>query len=129
MWTLYQIVFFIAFVLCMPTVIIFISAFEPMLYPIIIMLVFIQILAVNRFAIVFRERNIPDVPALVLIQKQLSFQQNPLQCAICLDLMTESQAVTVLPCQHWFHNECITDWLKQKQICPYKCEPHHGVIV
>jgi E3 ubiquitin-protein ligase DOA10 len=42
------------------------------------------------------------------------------QCAICLSEFEESQSVSPLPCniKHYFHTECLEQWMKTKQECP-----------
>ena len=52
--------------------------------------------------------------------------QNPLPgapvdrdcCSICLVEFEEGENVTVLPCRHFYHNECIDSWLKRNCACP-----------
>jgi len=39
-------------------------------------------------------------------------------CAVCLCDMELNQSVRVLNCQHCFHSDCITIWLKQRASCP-----------
>ena len=45
---------------------------------------------------------------------------NESECAICLCEFKEDQEVTPLPCdiRHYFHTECIKNWLKEKTKCP-----------
>ncbi len=40
------------------------------------------------------------------------------ECTICIDDMGVGDEVTVLPCKHWFHNECVVLWLRQHNTCP-----------
>jgi len=40
------------------------------------------------------------------------------ECTICIDEMHRDDDVTVLPCTHWFHGECVTLWLKEHNTCP-----------
>lgn len=40
------------------------------------------------------------------------------ECTICIDEMHRGDDVTVLPCTHWFHGECVTLWLKEHNTCP-----------
>ncbi|KAK4217862.1 hypothetical protein QBC37DRAFT_369690 [Rhypophila decipiens] len=40
------------------------------------------------------------------------------ECTICIDDMQRGDEVTVLPCTHWFHGECVTLWLKEHNTCP-----------
>jgi hypothetical protein len=39
-------------------------------------------------------------------------------CVICMDLMEKNQEILVLPCNHYFHNSCINNWLLNYN---YKC--------
>ena len=41
------------------------------------------------------------------------------ECSICMDDVEIGQEVTVLPCNHWFHGECVTSWLKEHDTCPH----------
>lgn len=40
------------------------------------------------------------------------------ECTICIDDMHLGDEVTVLPCNHWFHGECVVLWLKEHNTCP-----------
>ena len=40
------------------------------------------------------------------------------ECAICHDRFAASSHATTLPCQHVFHGECITQWLRLRNNCP-----------
>ena len=40
------------------------------------------------------------------------------ECTICIDDLVKGDEVTVLPCKHWFHGECVTLWLKEHNTCP-----------
>lgn len=40
------------------------------------------------------------------------------ECTICIDDLNKGDEVTVLPCSHWFHGECVTLWLKEHNTCP-----------
>ncbi|CAK9037620.1 E3 ubiquitin-protein ligase MBR2 (HAL3-interacting protein 1 homolog) (AtHIP1) (MED25-binding RING-H2 protein 2) (RING-H2 finger MBR2) (RING-type E3 ubiquitin transferase MBR2) [Durusdinium trenchii] len=37
---------------------------------------------------------------------------------ICLEIPGSGEAVTTLPCCHWYHTECIREWLLHAQLCP-----------
>lgn len=45
---------------------------------------------------------------------------NMKECAICMGEFDEDSEVTPLPCniQHYFHNECVTSWMKEQTKCP-----------
>ncbi|KAI0425111.1 hypothetical protein F5Y09DRAFT_322569 [Xylaria sp. FL1042] len=40
------------------------------------------------------------------------------ECTICIDEVKVGDEVIVLPCRHWFHEECASLWLKQHNSCP-----------
>ncbi|KAI8607421.1 hypothetical protein BC830DRAFT_1249204, partial [Chytriomyces sp. MP71] len=40
------------------------------------------------------------------------------KCAICLTEFEAGEAVSGLPCLHWFHGVCIKTWLKDSKVCP-----------
>ncbi|KAI1177486.1 hypothetical protein F4777DRAFT_207415 [Nemania sp. FL0916] len=40
------------------------------------------------------------------------------ECTICIDEVKVGDEVVVLPCGHWFHEECASLWLKQHNSCP-----------
>mmetsp|Transcript_57768 Transcript_57768/g.79322 ORF Transcript_57768/g.79322 Transcript_57768/m.79322 type:complete len:91 (+) Transcript_57768:135-407(+) len=40
-------------------------------------------------------------------------------CAICLEEYDSNSQVTQLNCNHVFHTECIKEWAKTNNICPY----------
>jgi hypothetical protein len=39
-------------------------------------------------------------------------------CIICIDELHLGDEVTVLPCKHWFHGECVVTWLERHNTCP-----------
>ena len=39
-------------------------------------------------------------------------------CVICLEQMAVGCEVTVLPCFHRFHSNCVGSWLKHSKLCP-----------
>ncbi|KAL6235230.1 hypothetical protein BDW75DRAFT_146396 [Aspergillus navahoensis] len=41
------------------------------------------------------------------------------ECSICMDAVKVGDEVTVLPCTHWFHPQCIELWLNQHNSCPH----------
>lgn len=40
------------------------------------------------------------------------------ECTICIEELHVGDEVTVLPCKHWFHGECVSLWLKEHNTCP-----------
>ena len=39
-------------------------------------------------------------------------------CSICLEDFKIREKVAVLPCIHFFHNNCIKNWIKKQNTCP-----------
>tara|TARA_R110002050_G_scaffold278936_4_gene425236 strand:+ start:1908 stop:2309 length:402 start_codon:yes stop_codon:yes gene_type:complete len=39
-------------------------------------------------------------------------------CIICLQQYELDEHLLFLPCNHYFHEECIRSWLKEKKSCP-----------
>ncbi|KUI68551.1 putative RING finger protein P32A8.03c [Cytospora mali] len=52
------------------------------------------------------------------IDKEMMDDNGKAECTICIDEMHLGDEVTVLPCKHWFHGECVTLWLKEHNTCP-----------
>lgn len=52
------------------------------------------------------------------LDKEMMGESNKVECTICIDEMQIGDEVTVLPCKHWFHGECVTLWLKEHNTCP-----------
>lgn len=55
-------------------------------------------------------------------QEMLGAEGNA-ECSICMDDVVLGQEVTVLPCKHWFHGDCVTAWLKEHDTCPHCRSP------
>ena len=41
------------------------------------------------------------------------------ECSVCMDNVLVGDEVTVLPCSHWFHGDCVGAWLKEHDTCPH----------
>lgn len=41
------------------------------------------------------------------------------ECSICMDEVSVDEEVTVLPCKHWFHHQCVAAWLVEHDTCPH----------
>ena len=51
----------------------------------------------------------------IFINKQTT---NFKECVICLEEMTENQALTLIRCSHIYHKECLEEWIYKNSICP-----------
>lgn len=40
------------------------------------------------------------------------------ECSICIDSFSEGHQLRLLPCNHYFHKECIDTWLRRGFRCP-----------
>lgn len=64
------------------------------------------------------ENAIRSLPKKKIDQQMLGTEGNT-ECSICMDNVELGTEVTVLPCTHWFHYDCIEAWLKQHNTCPH----------
>lgn len=65
------------------------------------------------------------------LDKDMIGESDKVECTICIDEMHEGDEVTVLPCKHWFHGECVVLWLKEHNTCPIcrsPIETHDGNV-
>ena len=53
------------------------------------------------------------------VEKNMLDDRGKAECSICMDAVELEDQVTVLPCKHWFHETCITAWLKEHNTCPH----------
>lgn len=63
------------------------------------------------------EEAITALP-LIKIDREHLDEQGKAECSICMDSVDIGVEVTMLPCNHWFHGECIKSWLKEHDTCP-----------
>ncbi|KAL8814687.1 MAG: hypothetical protein Q9223_006104, partial [Gallowayella weberi] len=67
------------------------------------------------------------------IDQEMLGSDGKAECSVCMDNVELGDEVTVLPCHHWFHDECVSAWLKEHDTCPHcrqgimpKDPPHSG---
>lgn len=60
-----------------------------------------------------------NVPRMVFEELDASIQSQQDTCAICMNKFEKRTRVDVLPCSHVFHPQCITQWTRSKNTCPY----------
>ncbi|CAK0891501.1 unnamed protein product, partial [Prorocentrum cordatum] len=39
-------------------------------------------------------------------------------CTICLQAPQQDEVLVTLPCGHWYHSDCIREWLGVARLCP-----------
>jgi hypothetical protein len=53
------------------------------------------------------------------VDKEMLGTEGKAECSICMEPVELGTEVTVLPCKHWFHYNCIEMWLSQHNTCPH----------
>lgn len=64
------------------------------------------------------EAAIKSLPTRPIEKKDLG-ENGTADCSICMDSVQPGELVTVLPCEHWFHGDCIKAWLGEHDTCPH----------
>ncbi|CAP70313.1 uncharacterized protein PODANS_3_3960 [Podospora anserina S mat+] len=57
------------------------------------------------------------------VDAELLGPEGKAECTICIDEFKMGDEVTVLPCSHWYHGECVVLWLKEHNTCPICRKP------
>ncbi|KIW35688.1 uncharacterized protein PV07_02372 [Cladophialophora immunda] len=57
------------------------------------------------------------------VDREMLGEEGKAECSICMDNVELNNEVTVLPCNHWFHGDCVTAWLKEHDTCPHCRKP------
>lgn len=52
------------------------------------------------------------------LEKERTEEEEAEQCAVCRVEFESEDEVKKLPCGHYYHPECVGQWLQQKKICP-----------
>lgn len=55
---------------------------------------------------------------LVALTKAMQGDKEIANCSICMEKSELGEFVTLMHCDHWFHEECITAWLNEHNTCP-----------
>ncbi|KAF3055645.1 putative RING finger protein P32A8.03c [Daldinia childiae] len=63
------------------------------------------------------EEAIANLPKKKLDEEMLGPELKG-ECTICIDEVKVGDEAVVLPCKHWFHEQCAVLWLKQHNTCP-----------
>ena len=71
-----------------------------------------------------QEKRLIDIARKLSIEKE-KFDPNKelhkefCSCRVCLEDYKEGEELGVLPCNHFFHYNCVQEWGKRKPNCPY----------
>ena len=55
----------------------------------------------------------------VLVEEKMMGNDGKAECSVCMENVQIRDEVTMLPCKHWFHGECVGAWLKEHNTCPH----------
>ena len=55
----------------------------------------------------------------VKIEKDMVDEEDGVVCPICMSSVPLGSYMTILPCSHYFHGDCIIRWLEKVSACPY----------
>ena len=62
--------------------------------------------------------NMSELLEEVNVTEKILEKKEQEECAICLGDFELNEKICYLPCFHFFHAECIKDYIKKKPICP-----------
>ncbi|KAI4725026.1 hypothetical protein E4T49_07240 [Aureobasidium sp. EXF-10728] len=62
---------------------------------------------------------IASLPQKTITKDDLDETTAKADCSICMDEALIGSQVTCLPCDHWFHPDCIKAWLGEHDTCPH----------
>eukprot|EP00547_Thalassionema_nitzschioides_P014463 CAMPEP_0194247492 /NCGR_PEP_ID=MMETSP0158-20130606/16654_1 /TAXON_ID=33649 /ORGANISM="Thalassionema nitzschioides, Strain L26-B" /LENGTH=253 /DNA_ID=CAMNT_0038983597 /DNA_START=56 /DNA_END=817 /DNA_ORIENTATION=- len=69
------------------------------------------------------KKEISKLPSLKFCKETMAKGKDEndcgVKCLVCQFPYEESENVRKLPCGHYFHDECIDQWLSAKDFCPY----------
>lgn len=64
------------------------------------------------------EQDINALPRVNVTEDMLG-PEHTAECSICMDEVNLGEEVTMLPCKHWFHHQCVSAWLSEHDTCPH----------
>ncbi|KAI8941670.1 hypothetical protein NX059_002882 [Plenodomus lindquistii] len=64
------------------------------------------------------QSDIESLPRKKVTEDMLG-PEHTAECSICMDEVALDEEVTVLPCKHWFHHQCVAAWLVEHDTCPH----------
>lgn len=57
------------------------------------------------------------------VTTEMMNEDGKVECSICMEELAVGEEITVLPCDHFFHPQCIKSWLKEHNTCPHCRKP------
>lgn len=65
------------------------------------------------------EEKINQLELHTIDEKDLESDRYKKECSICLNDYELNETIKILECSHFFHSECIDQWFKYGNTCPY----------
>ena len=53
------------------------------------------------------------------VEEKMMGNDGRAECSVCMENVEVGDEVTMLPCKHWFHGDCVGAWLKEHNTCPH----------
>ena len=60
---------------------------------------------------------INELPEMT-VNENTKIPEDKTECMICLSNFQLNEKVKIMPCTHFFHTGCITQWFKNNDTCP-----------
>lgn len=77
--------------------------------------IFGQVLGNSSFT--RRPETAEELPVVNLTAEELT-ERGLVVCAICREKLAPSERLSELPCRHYYHKDCISSWLTNRNTCP-----------
>jgi len=68
------------------------------------------------------KNEIAKLPSMKFCKKMVEGKDENdagVKCLVCQFAYEEEETIRILPCKHYFHHECVDQWLMAKDFCPY----------
>jgi len=99
-----------------------------------VLLIFFVLIKIVRFERVDNEDRARQRAYMAIVEDTLDIQAfsnklklegyNEVCCPICYEDYIENESLRVLKCNHYFHINCVNDWLNKNKSCPI-CRNEH----
>lgn len=64
------------------------------------------------------ESAIANLEKKTIDEAMIAKEGGKAECTVCIEEIKVGDEVVFLPCKHWFHEGCVTMWLKEHNTCP-----------
>ena len=63
--------------------------------------------------------SLPDTKFTGALSARKPVEEADNKCTICMTEYEEGEVLKTLPCFHKYHKECIVEWFKHQNFCPF----------